>query len=70
MCTQGMKCFVGDGVIIRVLFLSDKLRREYKDIGVLNLIILKSSIIVRDLYKFSIASSSCLANKGLVDSFL
>ena len=61
-----MKFFVGDGVIIRVLFLFDTFISEYKDIGVLNLIILKSSIIVRDLYKFSIASNLCLVNKGLV----
>jgi hypothetical protein len=58
-----MKCFVGDGVISIELFPFDTLRSEYKDIGVLNLIILKSSIIIRDLYKFSIASTYFVLSK-------
>ena len=41
------------------------MNKEYSEIGTLVLIILKNSI---SLYRFSTASNSCFANRGLVDS--
>ena len=49
-------------------FLWDIVNKEYSEIGTLVLIILKNSIRQRSLYRFSTASNSCFANRGLVDS--
>ena len=52
-------------MINRLSFLFDKPNRYYNEIGTRDL---NNSIKQRYLYRFSIASSSCFVNRGLVDS--